>query len=415
MSSSERDATEPWGRVSEDGSVFVRTADGERKVGQWPDGDPAEALAFFVKRYDALALEVQLLEQRVRAGTLSPDEATTSLQQVRDALAGASAVGDLDALRSRLDALTGVIEQRREQRRAERARKVVKAKADKERLVEESERLSTGSDWRHGANRMRQMLDEWKALPRLDKPTDDALWHRFSTARTTYTRRRKAHFAELNEKREGARQVKEKLLAQAEELADSTEWGVTAGRYRDLMRQWKAAGPAPKEVDEELWTRFRAAQDRFFTARDAAGAVADRQQAAHAEAKEALLLEAEALVPVTDLKAAKDAFRKIADRWDAVGEVPKSRAKELEGRLRAVEQTLRGHEDDRWRRSNPEAAARAADTVAQLEASIASLRTQQERAAASGQERKAAEHAAAIEARTSWLTEARRALEEFSG
>ena len=64
-----------YGRVSEDGTVFVRTADGERQVGQVPDADEAEALAFFVRRFEALETEVNLLAQRIGQGSLSPEEA----------------------------------------------------------------------------------------------------------------------------------------------------------------------------------------------------------------------------------------------------------------------------------------------------------------------------------------------------
>jgi hypothetical protein len=404
-----------WGRVSEDGTVFVRTAEGERPVGQMPDASPAEALAFFTKRYDDLAFEVDLLEQRVKAGALNPEEAAASVKQVRGSVHGAQAVGDLAGLEARLDALTGTIDAQREKRRKERARKLERAKVEKERIAGDAERLSQGSDWRDGANRMRQLLDEWKALPRLEKSVDDALWRRFSTARTTYTRRRKTHFAELNEKRDAARAAKEKLVVEAEALAESTDWGATAGRYRDLMRQWKAAGPAPKGIDDQLWKRFRAAQDTFFGARDNANAELDREFSENAKQKEALLAEAEALLPVTDLRAAKEAFRSIAERWDAAGKVPRDRMKDLEGRMRTVEQAIRGAEDDRWRRSNPEARARAADTVAQLESSLADLQVRHEKALSTGDARKAAEHAAAIETRRSWLAEARRALDEFSG
>ncbi|HEU5043632.1 MAG TPA: DUF349 domain-containing protein [Nocardioidaceae bacterium] len=407
-------STDPWGRVSGDGSVYVRTSAGERKVGQWPDGDPAEALAFFRKRYDALAFEVDLLEQRVQAGALGPDEATSAVAKVRSTVSEAQAVGDLDGLVARLDALTGTIDARREQRKAERAKKLEAARTDKERIAAEAERLAEGHDWRNGANRLRQLLDEWKSLPRLEKGVDDSLWRRFSSARTTYTRRRKAHFAELNEKRGASAEVKERLADEAEELAGSTDWGATSSRYRELMRQWKAAGPAPRGQEDQLWKRFRGAQDTFFGARDAANAQLDQEFAANAETKEALLVEAEALLPVTDLAAARSSFREIAERWDAAGKVPRDRVKELEGRLRKVEQAIRGVEDDRWRRSNPEARARAADTVAQLEASIADLQTAHEKAVAAGNTKKAEEHAAALEARRSWLTEARKALDEFT-
>ncbi|MGZ4493978.1 MAG: DUF349 domain-containing protein, partial [Nocardioides sp.] len=153
----------------------------------------------------------------------------------------------------------------------------------------------------------------------------------------------------------------------------------------------------------------------FFGAREAANTALDQEFAANAQVKEGLLTEAEALLPVTDLAAAKTAFRDIAERWDAAGKVPRDRIKELEGRMRTVEQAIRGVEDDQWRRSNPEARARAADTVAQLEASIAELEAKQEKATAAGNAKKAAEHASAIEARQSWLAEAKKALDEFSG
>jgi hypothetical protein len=379
-----------------------------------PDASPEEALAFFKKRYDDLAFEVDLLEQRVKAGAVGPDEAAGSLKKVRGSVRQAQAVGDLAGLESRLDALTGTIDEQRAKRRAERAAKLEQAKAEKERIAAEAERIGQSSDWRNGANRLRDLLEKWKSLPRLERSVDDALWRRFSTARTSYTRRRKAHFAELNEKREAAQTVKEKLVVEAEQLADSTDWGATAGAYRDLMRRWKAAGPAPKSVDDALWARFRGAQDRFFSARDAANAELDKEFAANAEKKEAILTEAEALLPVTDLRAAKEAFRALAERWDAAGKVPRDRVKELEARMRKVEQSIRGVEDDQWRRSNPEARARAADTVAQLESSLAELRTKHEKAVTAGNTKKAEEHAAAIEARESWLAEARRALEDFS-
>ena len=414
-SSGSNQAADQWGRVTEDGTVYVRSSTGERSVGQWPDGDPAEALAFFQKRYEGLAFEIELLEQRVKAGKLSPEDATASVKKVRTAVTEAQVVGDLDGLHARLDALNATIAERREQRKIERAKRAEAAQASKERLVAEAERLSEGTDWRHGAVRMRTLLDEWKELPRLERSLDDALWRRFSAARTAFTRRRKTHFSELNEQRDSAREAKEKLVREAEELADSAEWGPTAGRYRDLMRQWKAAGSAAKTTDDHLWARFRGAQDKFFGARDAANAEAEAELVANAGKKDALLSEAEALLPVQDLQAAKDAFRGIAERWDAAGKVPRERTKELEGRMRKVEKAIRGVEDDRWTSSNPEARARAADTVAQLESSLQRLQTQHDEAAASGKAKQAGEHAASIEARRAWLTEAQKALDDFSG
>jgi hypothetical protein len=404
-----------WGRVDDDGTVYVRTAAGERSVGQYPEGTPEEALKFFTERYAALAFEVELLEQRIKSGVLSPEEAVESVKTVRAQVTDANAVGDLDALITRLEGIAPVIESQREARRLEKAQRAAESRVQKEKIVAEAERLADGSDWRNGANRLRELLDEWKALPRIDRSSDDALWRRFSTARTSYTRRRKSHFAEQHEKRDAARAIKERLATEAEGLASSTEWGLTAGRYRDLMREWKAAGPAPRDVDESLWRRFRGAQDAFFGARDAAAAEQDQEFAANAEVKEKLLLEAEALVPVTDLEAAKKAFREIAERWDAAGKVPRDRMKELEGRIRKVEQAIRGVEDEQWRRSDPEKSARADDMVSKLQQAIEKVEADLDKARAAGNEKKVRDLEENLESRRAFLETARRASDEFSG
>ena len=405
----------PWGRVADDGTVFVKTVDGERSVGQYPEGTPEEALKFFTERYDALAFEVELLEKRIKSGVLSPEEAVESVKTVRAQVTDANAVGDLATLLTRLEALTPVIEQQREARKVERAQKAAESKAQKEKLVAEAEHLAESNDWRNGANRLRELLDEWKALPRIDRASDDALWRRFSTARTSYTRRRKAHFAEQHEKRDSARVVKERLAKEAESLADSTDWGPTAGRYRDLMREWKAAGPAQREVDDALWKRFRGAQDQFFGARDATAAAQDKEFEGNAEVKEKILAEAETLVPVTDLEAAKKAFRDIAERWDAAGKVPRDRMKELEARIRKVEQAIRGVEDEQWRRTDPEKSARADDMVGKLQKAIDDIEADLAKARESGNEKKVKELEENLESRRTFLEMARRAADEFSG
>ena len=404
-----------WGRVDDDGTVYVKTADGERAVGQYPVGTPDEALKFYTDRYLALETEVSLLDQRVRSGLLGPDEAAESIKMVRTQVVDANAVGDLAGLAGRLDSLGPVIAQQRALKRAEKAKKSAEAKEQKEKLVAAAEKIAEGNDWRHGANKLRELLDEWKALPRIDRASDDALWKRFSGARTAYTRRRKSHFAEQDQQRDSARAVKERLATEAEALSSSTEWGLTAGRYRDLMRDWKAAGPAPKDVDDRLWARFRGAQDAFFGARDAANAALDQEFAANAEVKDALIIEAEALLPVTDVEAAKKAFRDLADKWDAAGKVPRERMKDLEGRMRTVEQAIRGLEEEQWRKSDPEKSARADDMVAKLQAAIGAVEADLEKARAAGNEKLVKDLEENLASRQAFLEMARRASDEFSG
>lgn len=404
-----------FGRVDSDGTVYVRTAEGERSVGQIPDVPAAEALAFYTRRFEALELEVSLLERRIASGALSPDEARGSISTVRNNVSGANAVGDLEALLARLEALAPVLAQANEARKAERARQAEETKATKEAMVAEAEKLAQGNDWRGGVNRFRSLLDEWKALPRIDRATDDALWHRFSAARTTYTRRRKAQFAEQAERRDEARRLKEQIIAEARTLADSTEWGPTSGAFRDLMARWKAAGAAPREVDDALWAEFRGLQDQFFNARQATLSEQDAEFRTNLEAKEALLAQAEAeVVPVRDLAASRAAFRSFLDAYNAHGKVPRESIRGLDNRVRALETAIRNAEDAEWKRTDPEARSRAEETVAMLSNEIDKLTEKIVKAEARGDNRAADKARDSIATYQTWLDQARETLADFS-
>lgn len=407
--------TDPWGRVDDEGTVYVKVGAGERAVGSWAAGSPEEALAFFRRKYDGLVLEVDLLERRIKETDLSPKDASTSIGRIRTAVIGAHAVGDLDGLLARLDGLAEIVEARRAELRAARAQAVEEARAAKERIVAEAELIASGTDWRVGAERLRVLVEEWKAAARIDRKTDDELWHRLSRARSTFSKRRKAHFAELEVRREESRTRKEKIVAEAEALAGSRDWATTAARFRDLMRDWKAAGRAARDVEDALWQRFRAAQDQFFAARGTVFAERDAGLRANLERKEALLAEAEALLPIRDLRAARAALRSIHERWDAIGHVPRDARTRIEARLAAVDQRVREAGEAEWKRTNPEALARAEGTVAQLRSSIEALTAQLEQARSSGDEATVAEAEAALTARQAWLAEAERTLNDLGG
>lgn len=404
-----------FGRVDADGTVYVRTADGERSVGQIPDASAEEAMAFYVRRFEALEVEVGLLDTRVRSGALSPEEARQSIKTVRTAVAGANAVGDLASLEAKLDGLAPLLEEQSAARKAERAKQHDATRAAKEAMVAEAETLAAGNDWRGGVNRFRSLLDEWKALPRIDRTTDDELWHRFSTARTTYTRRRKAQFAEQSARRETAKQAKEQLIAEARQLATSTEWGPTAGAFRDLMARWKEAGPAPREVDDALWAEFRAIQDEFFGARTAVLSAQDAEYSGNLTAKKALLDEAEAaILPITDVNAGRAAFRTFLEKFNALGRVPREQIRALDARVKVLETAVRSAEEDEWRRTDPEAKARAEETVAMLSAEIDKLTEKVAKATARGDAKAAAKAQESIDTYASWLAQARETLADFN-
>ncbi|MFJ1714406.1 MULTISPECIES: DUF349 domain-containing protein [unclassified Streptomyces] len=408
-------SSDPWGRVDETGTVYVRTADGEQVVGSWQAGSPEEALAYFERKYEGIVVEIGLLERRVKTTDLSAKDATTAIEHLRLQVDEHHAVGDLDALRKRLDALVATVDSRREERKAQKAKQTDEAKHAKEALVAEAEELAQSEQWRSAGERLRALVDTWKGLPRLDRKSDDELWHRFSHARSAFSKRRKAHFASLDAQREEARKAKEKLVVEAESLSGSTDWGATAARYRDLMTEWKAAGRAQREAEDDLWNRFRGAQDVFFAARSGVFAERDAEQGENLKLKEELAVEAEKLVPVRDLKAARASFRGINERWEAIGHVPRDARPKVEGRMQAVERALQEAEESEWRRTNPEARARAAGLTGQLQAAVDKLRTQIDTARASGNNARADKLAKELEGRQALLDQALKGLEEFGG
>jgi hypothetical protein len=408
-------AADVWGRVAVDGTVYVRTADGgEHVVGSWAAGSPDEALAYFHRKYEGLRVEIELLERRVHDTDLAPRDALAAIEKLREAVTDAHAVGDLAALAVRLDGLVATVDERRAQRKAAREQAQSRAREAKERIVTEAESLAHSEDWRVAGERLRALVDEWKSAARLDRKTDDELWHRFSQARSAFSKRRKSHFARLDGERVSARERKEKLVAEAEQLAGSTDWNDTAARYRDLMREWKVAGRAHRDVDDALWARFRAAQDTFFAARNSVFDERDTEQRGNQSRKEELVTEAEKLLPIGDPKAARAALRSIHERWEALGPVPREARGRLESGLRAVERAVETAEDAEWRRTNPEARARAEATVKQLRESIASLEKQANRAREAGNQRKLTEAEQAIAARREWLAEAEKVLADFT-
>ncbi|MFJ9249401.1 DUF349 domain-containing protein [Streptomyces sp. NPDC101776] len=408
-------SSDPWGRVDETGTVYVRTADGEQVVGSWQAGSPEEALAYFERKYEGLVVEIGLLEKRVKTTDLSAKDAQAAVDHLREQVDAHHAVGDLASLGVRLDKLVETVEARREERKQQRAKQSDEARHSKEALVVEAEELAQSDQWRAAGERLRALVDTWKGLPRLDRKSDDELWHRFSHARSAFSKRRKAHFASLDAQREEARKTKEKLVAEAESLSASADWGPTAARYRELMNDWKAAGRAQREHEDDLWNRFRGAQDVFFAARSSVFAERDAEQTENLKLKEELAEEAEKLLPVTDLKAARAAFRSINERWEAIGHVPRDSRPKVEGRMHTIERALQESEETEWRRTNPEARARAEGLTGQLQAAVDKLTGQIEQARAQGNTSRADKLQRELDGRQALLDQALKGLQEFGG
>jgi hypothetical protein len=345
-----------FGRVDADGTVYVKTADGERVVGSWQAGPPEEGLAHFARRFADLVTEVDLIEARLNSGAADASHSLSSIRRLRGSLPEAHVVGDVDGLVARLDKLATVAEEKAGAARAAREAARAEALARKTALVEEAEKLAAESTgWKTAGDRLKEILDEWKTIRGVDKKADTELWKRFAAARDAFTRRRGAHFATLDAQRKQAQAAKEELVLEAESLADSTDWAATASRLKELMGQWKTAPRASKEAEQKLWERFRAAQDSFFTRRSEVFSARDAEQRGNLERKQQLLAEAEALDVETDPRAAQNRLREIQGQWHDTGRVPREASGGLDRRLRAVEDKVRHAMDSAWRRTEPSA------------------------------------------------------------
>ncbi len=330
-----------WGRVAEDGTVYVRTTDGERAVGSWHAGAPEEGMAHFVRRYEQLATEVQLLEQRLRSGVGDPRQVASSAARLKQQVPAAAAVGDLTALERRVDALVEKTAEAAEAAKAQLAEERARAVEAKGALAEEAEQLAGSSEWKAAGERLRTIGEDWKKVTGVDRKTDDELWQRVAASRKRFAERRTAHFGALEQQREVSKGRKERLVAEAEALSGSTDWRATADRYKQLMQEWKTAGRAPREVEDTLWQQFKAAQDSFFAARNAQFAAQDEEFRGNQKVKEDILAEAEKIDPSKGLDRAKAQLRTLQDRWEAAGKVPRDVMRSLEDRMGAVEQRIR--------------------------------------------------------------------------
>lgn len=397
-----------WGRVDETGTVYVRDRDAERAVGQYPDGTPQEALAYFTRKFTELEGQVRLLEQRAKAGAPAADVVKTVTTLTR-ALEEPAAVGDIDALRRRVGALSGAVEKLTEAQQAEQRAAVQAALEHRTGLVVEAEALAAKNpqsiQWKQATTTLETLFTQWKDHqqngPRLPKKDADELWKRFRTARSTVETHRRSFFAGLDAEHKEAKQGKQTLVAQAEALAPQGTGGIPA--YRRLLDEWKLAGRAGKKVDDALWAAFKAAGDLLYAAKAQIDAQENEEHTDNLEAKRLLLTEAEPLLKATDRVAARSTLTSIQRRWEAIGKVPRDQVRPVEDRLRAVETVVRKLEEDHWQKNDPEKKARAEGLAGQLQDAIATLEAELAEATEAKDAVRVAEHTEALEARRAWL------------
>ena len=270
-SDAEVKAAEAFGRVDDNGTVYVREGDSEREVGQFPDVSKEEALSLYARRYLDLKAKLDLLASRLHSDTVKSHEIDETLKSLEQETDKPAAVGDMAALKQQFEQLKEAGAAKKAELTKARKAAIAKAVEERTKIVEKAEALASSLDdeinWRSTADKFRSLFDQWQQHQRtsvhIDKPQADALWKRFSAARTTFNQARRKWSQARDVERAHAKAEKEAIIAEANQLKDSTAWGETSRRFNELMDRWKRAGRVGRSDDDALWAQFRKAADEL--------------------------------------------------------------------------------------------------------------------------------------------------------
>ena len=399
-----------FGRVDEANNVYLIDGGQERIVGQYPNVPAEDALSYFTRKFDDLAAQVRTLEQRLAAGITDAKSLKTTREHLKAELVEPKAVGNVQNLRDRVEAVTGLIDATSARANEERAAANQLAMAAKEEIAARAESIVAnlgGINWKKSAVEMTELFERWQKLqkegPKVPKAKTDPIWKRFSQARAKFEAGRRAFFSNLDGSFKEAKAEKTSLVDSAKALV--TKGAGATDQYKKLQNQWKLAGKAGK-AEESLWKEFRAAGDAIFAAKKAEDAEIEISHKANLEKKIALNLEIEAL-NLDDIESAKKALANIQARWEKIGHIPRDQVRKIEDPIRKIEKKIADAAADAWRRSDPAAKARSNSLVSQLEEAIAGLEKDLEQA----KPEKKIEIEEQITARKAWLLAASQAVD----
>jgi hypothetical protein len=224
----------------------------------------------------------------------------------------------------RFRAATSVINKRYQAHFEEMKAQQQKNLEAKEALCEKVEaiankEITSSSEWNALSKAIEEIQAEWRTIGFATRKENQKVYERFRAACDKFFERKRASFSEFKDSMNENLAKKMAIIEEAEKLKDSTDWKATSDRFIELQKEWKEIGAVPRKKSEQIWKRFRAACDAFFTARDnrpdGQGSLS-----ANLAAKKALIQEINAYEPnpETDAQAQKD----FAEKWNAIGFVP---------------------------------------------------------------------------------------------
>jgi len=182
--------------------------------------------------------------------------------------------------------------------------------------------ISTSGEWSSASKEIIALQAEWRKIGFATKKENQKIYERFRAGCDAFFAKKRDFYSTLKDDMEENAEKKEELIQKAEALKDSTDWKATTEAFIELQKEWKSIGAVSRRKSEALWTRFRAACDAFFDARDKSYAASGENYYANLKVKRQLIEDIKDYTPSEDDAVNREAANKFSADWRAAGFVP---------------------------------------------------------------------------------------------
>lgn len=193
----------------------------------------------------------------------------------------------------------------------------------KEDIIREAENLIYSDDLKGAKEKIKQLREKWKEIPRASKEDEEQLWKKLNDASERIYEKAKKDYEARQARLQEAKRIKESLVSQADSLSYSTDFRNAKEQMRSLQEQWKQAPRASKEDEDVLWERFRTASNRLFENANKAREEKVLKQDTARKKKESVIYSMEALLGTSDFRQASEEMKKLSDEFYAAGSAGK--------------------------------------------------------------------------------------------
>lgn len=227
---------------------------------------------------------------------------------------------------ARFKAASTVINKRHQQHFEDLRAKEEENLARKTALCEKVEELGKAenkgaADWEKHSKEIIDIQNEWKTIGFAPQKMNVKIFERFRAACDDFFGRKAEYFKALKVTFSENIEKKKALVEKAQALADSTDWKATSDKLIALQKEWKTVGMVPKKIGDQLWQEFLGACNKFFEARNAAGAGQRNEEHANLEKKKGIIEQLKALAE-NAAEATKEKVQALTEEYNKVGHVP---------------------------------------------------------------------------------------------